>query len=309
MPVPDFQLLMLPVLRAVDDGETYTNAQINERVAGTLSLTAEDLAEMLPSGRAKLYYNRCGWAKQYLVWACCLAQPKRALYTITDRGRQILSANLESLTVTYLKQFPELNEFLKPAKHKDSTGANELEDLESSDVDPIERIETGYQQMRDQLTKSLLTQVMACSPEFFEQLVVDLLVAMGYGGSRADAGQAVGGSGDGGIDGVIKEDRLGLDAVYIQAKKWSTVVGRPVVQGFAGALDGKKARRGVFITTSSFTKEASDYAAMVEKSIVLVDGPALAELMIDFRVGVTEVATYAVERLDADYFDGGSAPV
>lgn len=303
MPVPDFQSLMLPVLHAVEDGETYTNAQVNERVAEALLLTADDLSEMLPSGRAKLFYNRCGWAKQYLVWACCLSQPKRAHYTITDRGRQILAANLETLSVAYLKQFPELEAFLKPTKPRGGGDDKGDEKADRSDVDPIEMIESGYQQVRDQLAKSVLEQVKACSPQFFEQLVVDLLVAMGYGGSRADAGQAVGGGGDGGIDGVIKEDRLGLDAVYLQAKRWAGVVGRPVVMGFAGALDGKKARRGVFITTSGFTKEAWEYAALVEKSIVLVDGPTLAELMIDYGVGVTESASYTIKRLDVDYFE------
>lgn len=304
MAVPGFQELMLPALRAVEDGRTYTNAQVNERVAEALALTADDMAEMLPSGRSKLFYNRCGWAKQYLVSALCLAQPKRALYTITDRGREVLAAHPEALTVADLKQFPELEEFLKPTKPQ-LTGTVEPEKAGTGDVDPIEMVESGYQQMRDQLAKSVLEQVAESSPEFFEQLVVDLLVAMGYGGSRADAGQAVGGSSDGGIDGVIKEDRLGLDVVYIQAKRWANVVGRPVVQGFAGALDGKKARRGVFITTSGFTKEALEYAALVEKSIVLVDGPTLAELMIDYGVGVTEVASYTVKRLDADYFEGG----
>jgi len=304
MAVPGFQELMLPALRAVEDGKTYTNAQVNERVAEALSLTADDMAEMLPSGRSKLFYNRCGWAKQYLISALCLTHPKRALYTITDRGREVLAAHPEALTVADLKQFPELEEFLKPTKPQ-VTGTVGPEKAGTGDVDPIEMVESGYQQMRDQLAKSVLEQVAESSPEFFEQLVVDLLVAMGYGGSRADAGQAVGGSSDGGIDGVIKEDRLGLDAVYIQAKRWANVVGRPVVQGFAGALDGKKARRGVFIRTSGFTKEALEYAALVEKSIVLVDGPTLAELMIDYGVGVTEVASYTVKRLDADYFEGG----
>jgi restriction system protein len=304
MAVPGFQELMLPALRAVEDGKTYTNAQVNERVAEALSLTADDMAEMLPSGRSKLFYNRCGWAKQYLISALCLTHPKRALYTITDRGREVLAAHPEALTVADLKQFPELEEFLKPTKPQ-VTGTVGPEKAGTGDVDPIEMVESGYQQMRDQLAKSVLEQVAESSPEFFEQLVVDLLVAMGYGGSRADAGQAVGGSSDGGIDGVIKEDRLGLDAVYIQAKRWANVVGRPVVQGFAGALDGKKARRGVFIRTSGFTKEALEYAALVEKGIVLVDGPTLAELMIDYGVGVTEVASYTVKRLDADYFEGG----
>lgn len=226
MAVPGFQELMLPVLQAVQDGKTYTNAQVNDRVAEALLLGPDDLVELLPSGGAKLFYNRCGWAKQYLVWAQCLIQPKRAQYTITDRGRQVLEACPQGVSVAYLKQFPELMAYLKPSKSSNGEDVDEPDEGDwASEKDPIELLESGYQQMRTQLTASLLQQVKSCSPSFFEQLVVDLLVTMGYGGSRKDAGQAVGGSGDGGIDGIIKEDPLGLEAVYIQAKRWQGSVG------------------------------------------------------------------------------------
>jgi len=302
--VPDFQSMMLPVLRAVQDGKTYTTSEVNQQVAVDLKLTDSDLAELLPSGKSKLYYNRVGWSKQYLVKAGLLAQPKRALYTITDRGRETLAANPNGITVSYLKQFPEFKEFYEQPKQNDPPTSNKASEVKDSDKDPIEMVETGYQQMRAELAKSLLSQVKACPPEFFEQLVVDLLVAMGYGGSRADAGQAVGGSGDGGIDGIIKEDRLGLDAVYIQAKRWEGSVGGPVVQAFAGSLMGHGASKGVMITTSRFTAGAQTFVEKLEKKIVLIDGPRLAEFMIDFGIGVTEVASYSVKRLDTDYFEG-----
>ncbi len=167
---------------------------------------------------------------------------------------------------------------------------------------PEDHIALGYQQIREALAADLLRSIKECAPDFFEQLVVDLLLAMGYGGSRQDAGQAVGRGGDGGIDGIIKEDRLGLDAIYIQAKRWEGVVGRPEIQKFAGALQGQRARKGIFLTTSSYTKEAREFAASIDSKIILIDGEALASLMIDYGVGVTDVASYLVKRVDSDYF-------
>lgn len=177
-----------------------------------------------------------------------------------------------------------------------------LDSNSEAELPPDEQLLRSYRQLRRSLAEDLLDRVKAAPPEFFEQLVVDLLVAMGYGGSHEDAGQAIGGSGDGGIDGIIKEDRLGLDFVYIQAKRWENVVGRPQIQGFAGSLDGQRARKGVFITTSSFTSQARDYVSLIEKRIVLVDGEELAELMLDYGIGVTEIASYKVHRVDLDYF-------
>ena len=304
MAVPDFQSLMVPVLKACADGTTIKAAEVSHRVATALSLTEADLAELLPSGKGKLFYDRAAWARSYLTHAGLLRQPKRAFYEITDRGRQALAANLDRIDTKYLKQFPEFQVFIAPSKPAGTTGdGTKGTDHGDSDQSPLEMIEGGYASMRAELAANLIDQVKACSPEFFEQLVVDLLVAMGYGGSRADAGHAVGGSGDGGIDGIIKEDRLGLDAIYLQAKRWEANVGRPTVQSFAGSLDGQQARRGVMITTSQFTQEAHDFVAKIEKKIVLIDGPRLAELMIDFGIGVTEVASYSIKRLDSDYFE------
>jgi restriction system protein len=298
MAVPDFQSLMIPVLEACADGITIRAGEVSNRVAKALSLTEADLAELLPSGKAKLFYNRTGWARSYLLKAGLLSQPKHAFYQITDRGRQTLAAGLDRIDIKYLEQFPEFLANSKPPDTDD--GTVDPIDLEKN---PLEMIEGGYASIRAELAADLISQVKTCSPEFFEQLVVDLLVAMGYGGSRADAGHAVGGSGDGGIDGIIKEDRLGLDAVYIQAKRWESSVGGPVVQAFAGSLMGQKASKGVMITTSHYTKDAQAYVEKIEKKIVLIDGPRLAELMIDFGIGVTEVASYSIKRLDSDYFE------
>jgi restriction system protein len=302
MAVPDYQSLMIPVLKACADGTTVRASEVSKRVATALSLTESDLAELLPSGKAKLFSNRAGWARTYLLKAGLLSQPKRAFYQITDRGRQPLAAGLDKIDAKYLKQFPEFLAFIAP--HGPAGDGDEGDTVGPSyPKDPLEMIEGGYASIRAELAVDLISQIKACSPEFFEQLVVDLLVAMGYGGSRADAGHAVGGSGDGGIDGIIKEDRLGLDAVYIQAKRWEGNVGGPVVQAFAGSLMGQKASKGVMITTSHYTKDAQAYVEKIEKKIVLIDGPRLAELMMDFGIGVTEVASYSIKRLDSDYFE------
>lgn len=300
MPVPDFQSLMLPVLREVADGTTRKASDIGDSVAKKLRLTDADLEQRQASGQT-VFYNRSRWALSYLFRAGLLARPERARYRITERGLEALANVPDRLTIKYLKQFPEYQWLAKDSPAKDSNA-----DLESTtDSTPSELIEGGYEILRAELAASILEQIAACSPAFFEQLVVDLLLAMGYGGSMADAGSAVGQSGDGGIDGIIKEDRLGLDAVYIQAKRWQGTVGSPVVQGFAGSLDGRRAKKGVLITTSQFSPEAHRFVASIEKRIVLIDGSHLADLMIDYGVGVTEVATYSVKRLDADYFENG----
>jgi len=304
MPVPDYQSLMLPVLQAVSDGEVHKVAEIHEAVAQSLSFSNEDLKELLPSGKQTTFVNRATWAMTYMKQAGLLTRPKRAHYEITERGRDALASGLDRITVKYLSQYPEFLEF-KKRTHPKTSGAGSGEGTTLSEMTPSDMIEGGYQTLRAELGLLLLDQVKACSPAFFERLVVDLLVAMGYGGSRVDAGKAVGRSGDGGIDGIIKEDRLGLDAVYIQAKRWESVVGSDRVQAFAGSLQGHKARKGVIITTSHFSPSAKTYVDRIETRIVLIDGPRLAELMMDFGIGVTQEATYSVKKLDADYFEGG----
>ena len=198
----------------------------------------------------------------------------------------------------------EFKEFRQPSRRN---GGDQSEDHAEIDAEavrtPREVMESGYQEMRRDLSQELLNRIKSSPPRFFEQLVVDLLVAMGYGGSRIDAGEAVGQSGDGGVDGIIKEDKLGLDAIYLQAKRWENTVGRPVVQAFAGSLDGYRARKGVLITTSQFSPDAKDYVSRIEKKIVLIDGEELAKLMIDYNIGVATDAAYEIKRLDTDYFE------
>jgi restriction system protein len=232
-----------------------------------------------------------------------LERTGRGKYRITERGLDVLKSNPPSISTKFLMQFPEFIAF-QNASRQGAKQAKELESLEAVESEtPEEILETSYQSLRRNLAQEILERVKECSPRFFETLVVDLLVAMGYGGSRKDAGQAVGQSGDGGIDGIIKEDKLGLDAVYIQAKRWdNSTVGRPDLQKFVGSLAGRKARKGVFITTSQFSDEARKYVDGLEMKIVLIDGEELAQLMIDHGVAVTELATYVVKKIDLDYF-------
>lgn len=303
MSIPDYQSLMLPVLVAVSDGLTHKGSAIAASVAAALQLGEDDLAQMNLGSKQTTFFNRTNWAMTYLTQAGLLKRPKRGLYEITERGRGALNSGLDRITVGYLNQFPEFLDFKNRthAKTAKAVGATEVVETEGT---PTEQMEAGYLTLRAELAESLLEQVLSCSPAFFEQLVVDLLVAMGYGGSRVDAGKAVGGTGDGGIDGVIKEDRLGLDEVCIQAKRFTdTTVGRDTVQAFAGSLEGRRASKGVFITTSQFSKQAEEYVSKISKRIILIDGRRLAELMMDYGIGVSGVATYTVQRLDADYFD------
>ena len=301
MPIPDYQSIMLPLLQHLKDGQTRSIRELADELADEFGLSTAEREELLPSGRQPTFRNRVGWARTYLSKAKLLERVARGQYRISERGSQVLLSSPQRIDNAYLTQFPEFNEFRTRApQQRRATRASE----EPTDADepPQEMIDRSYQELREQLAQDLLDEVKSSPPEFFEQLVVDLLVAMGYGGSRLDAGQAVGGSGDGGIDGIIKEDRLGLDAVYVQAKRWENSVGRPVVQGFAGSLEGHRARKGVMITTSNFSKDAQHYVGMIEKRIVLIDGEQLAQLMIDHGIGVSEVQSYTIYRIDSDYF-------
>lgn len=302
MPLPDFQSFFLPVLQCVADGNEHTTAELRQRIAADLKLTPEDIAEKLPSGAQTVFASRVAWACVYLTKAGALERPKRAVFRITGRGRELLALKLERLTVRVLYQYPEFLAF-----HKGQRGGTEAEDTqelkEERNLTPEEQLAEAYKVLRESLANDILETVKNASPRFFEELVVDLLVSMGYGGSVEDAGKAVGRSGDGGIDGIIKEDKLGLDVVYVQAKRWSNSVGRPVVQAFAGSLEGFRARKGVLITTSYFSQDALEYVRMIEKRIVLIDGKQLADLMIDHDIGVNTLHTYKIKRLDTDYFE------
>ncbi len=305
MPIPDYQSAMLPLLKLVADGREYKFNDLVEILSEQFHLTEEEKSELLPSGQSFLFGNRVGWARTYLKKAGLLDSPKRAMIVITKRGKDVLKQKPNQINVRYLKQFPEFVEF-QTAKRPESNSEeiSQTKDEVSAQT-PDETLESVYQSIRKALSQDLLSKIVSLSPAFFEKLVVELLVKMGYGGSIKDAGKAIGKSGDEGIDGTIKEDKLGLDVIYIQAKRWApgNVVGRPELHKFVGALAGQGAKKGVFITTSSFTKEARDYAPRNETKIVLIDGEELTQLMIDYNLGVTVQQTYEIKRMDNDYFD------
>jgi restriction system protein len=293
---------MLPLLRHVSDKGEHKFRDIVEELAKQFKLTDEERRDLLPSGIQPIFQNRVGWAKTYLKKAGLVDTPRRATITITNRGLETLERNLDSINVKFLRQFPEFVEFQTAKQVEGETEREEETTEEQSIQTPEETLEEAYQKIRKSLAQDLINRVKTLSPAFFERVVVELLVRMGYGGSIKDAGKAIGKSGDEGIDGTIKEDKLGLDIIYIQAKRWNNVVGRPELQKFVGALAGQGAKKGIFITTSTFTKDALDYVPKNETKIVLIDGGELAQLMIDHNLGVTSVNSYEVKRIDSDYF-------
>ncbi|MFM6050669.1 MAG: restriction endonuclease [Sphaerospermopsis kisseleviana] len=294
---------MLPLLQYAGDGKEHSLRDAITFLADVFNLSDEERKELLSSGQQAVFDNRVGWARTHLKKAGLLESPKRGFFQITNRGKEILKQNNPEINVKFLNQFPEFIEFKTIKKDNDKSVSEIMEDSEILETTPQESIEFGYQKIRKELELELLNRVKSCSPDFFERLVVDLLVKMGYGGSRRDAGRAIGKAGDGGIDGIIKEDKLGLDIVYIQAKRWdNTVVGRPEIQKFVGALHGQRARKGVFITTSKFSQDAREYVSIIDSKIVLIDGQELAQLMIDNHVGVSTVSIYEIKKIDSDYF-------
>jgi restriction system protein len=302
--IPDYQSLMLPLLRLVSDKQEYRYRDLIDKLALEFKLTDEERKEPLASGNQAIFDNRVGWAKTYLKKAGLIDAPKRATFVITELGLQTLKKNPDRIDAKYLRQFPAFLEFIHAGK-TESEGEEEAISQEITEQTPEENLDKAYQRIRKSLADELLAKVIDLSPAFFERLVIELLVKMGYGGSIKDAGKAIGKSGDEGIDGTIKEDRLGLDIIYVQAKRWKTgnVVGRPEIHKFVGALAGQGAKKGIFITTSSFTKEALDYAPKNETKIVLIDGERLAQHMIDFNIGCTTQQIYELKRIDSDYFD------
>jgi len=285
MAIPDYQKIMLPLLRFAGDGKEHSSQDAVEFLADQFKLTEEDRRDFFSERRIPRFAARVGWARSYLKKAGLLEVSRRGDLRITPRGLDVLKNSPPEINLSFIKAL------VKPDDAPpDPEGP------------PEEQLERAYQKLRDNLSGEILQAIKGCSPRFFERLVVDVLVGMGYGGTQQDAGKAVGRSGDNGVDGIIKEDRLGLDRIYIQAKRWDGVVGRPEIQKFAGALAGHKARKGVFITTSNFSKEAVDYAANIETRIVLIDGETFAQLMIDHNVGVSLVASYDIKKMDLDYF-------
>lgn len=302
--IPDYQSIMLPLLMLVSDKKEYKYRELIENLALEFKLTDEERKELLASGNQPIFDNRVGWAKTYLKKAGLIDSPSRATFVITELGLKVLGKNPERIDAKYLRQFPAFLEFIHPDKNEiesEETGLSQ----DTLNRTPEENLDKAYQQLRKSLASELLNKVIDLSPAFFERLVIDLLVKMGYGGSIKDAGKAIGRSGDEGIDGTIKEDKLGLDIIYVQAKRWKqgNVVGRPEIHKFVGALAGQGAKKGIFITTSSFTKEAVDYTPKNETKIVLIDGERLAQHMIDYNIGCSVQQIYELKRIDSDYFD------
>jgi len=307
MAIPDYQTLMLPVLKVGGDGQEHRIGDIVNQLARDFGLTEEELQQILPSGRQATFANRVGWAKTYLVQAGLLEATKRAHFKITDRGKKCLAEGPRRIDVEYLSQFPEFVQFKERGRvpgTEASTNASETPRVTVQSETPDELLRSTVKQIETALKKELLDRILAAPPAFFESLIVALLLAMGYGGSREEAGKIVGRSGDGGIDGVIDQDALGLDRVYVQAKRYATdnAVSEPEIRAFSGSLGAAKANKGVFVTTSFFTQPAQNFAERHPFKIVLIDGERLAALMIRHNVGVRIDETLYLKKMDEDFF-------
>ena len=304
MPVPDFQTLMLPVLVLAGDGADHSVREATAHLAARFELTGEERDELLPSGRQRRFSNRVAWAVGYLKQAGLLASPARGQFKVSQEGLELLKAPPDRITIRFLSdRYPSFREFRARAGKLSSPktgGPAEGGDDET----PEELMESAARTLQAALERDVLERVKGASPAFFEQLVLRLLVAMGYGGGLEDRGEHLGRGGDEGVDGVINEDMLGLERIYLQAKKYTDqTVGRPGIQGFAGSLEGQRAQKGVFITTSHFTRDAEDYVGRIAKRIVLINGRDLARLMIEHGVGVTSLKTYSILGIDDSFFD------
>lgn len=299
MAIPDFQSVMRPVLAVVGDGLPISLKALRERVTEQFQLTEVERHEMLPSGQQTVINNRIGWARTYLNKAGLLSIPSKGLVQITERGREVLESGPQRITIGWLKRYPEFGAF-HGARQNNDAPITQAEPVE--DITPDEQLNQAHQALMLSLADELLTQVRGASPTFFEQLVVDLMIAMGYGGSRKEAGRATQQTNDDGIDGIIKEDKLGLDVIYLQAKRWSNTVHRPEIDKFIGALTRQRARKGVFITTSDFSAGAREAALGLDIKVVLIDGVELARLMVENNLGCNVKQVYEVKQIDSDYF-------
>ncbi|HUT96718.1 MAG TPA: restriction endonuclease [Dehalococcoidales bacterium] len=300
MAIPDYQTLMLPLLRLAGDNREHSIREAIDRLSNEFKLTDDEKKELLPSGKQEIFDNRVGWARTYLKKAGLIEITRWGYFRITERGIELLKKNVPKIDVRLLYRYPEFREF--KSYKLESKEMGEVEKGEGGGT-PKEELENAYQKITNELAKDLLQELKTVSPTQFEHIVIDLLVKMGYGGSYKDAAKAIGGVGDGGVDGVISEDRLGLSTIYVQAKRWQNKnVGHPEIRDFSGALDLKHAEKGVFITTSGFNKDACEGAGRSSKRIILIDGSQLAKLMIEYNVGVTSEDTLKVQRIDKDYF-------
>jgi len=304
MPVPAFQKWLYPLLKKVSDGNVHFRKDLYISLADEMGLSPEDKNELLNSGRQLVYRNRIGWAQTYLKKAGLLKSTGKSQIQITDKGLEVIKSDIREINIKFLQQFPEFLEFQKNKQNIDDSEIIQSQtDIGISEETPEDAMKRFHNELQEELVGEILERIKSSPPVFFERLVVDLLLKMGYGGSREDAGKVIGKSGDGGIDGVINEDRLGLDTVYIQAKRWEGNVGRPIIQAFAGSLEGARAKKGIVITTSSFAPNALEYVKNIEKKIVLIDGRQLASLMIEFKLAVTTEYKYEINKIDNDYFE------
>lgn len=303
MAIPDYQSLMLPVLRATSDGLEHQMREIISLLIDRYDMTEEEKTRLLPSGAANVFGSRVAWAKTYLKQAGLLSSPRRGVFVITAGGKELLAKNPLSIDNNTLNSYKDFRDFRERSRSADNDVVSEPVAELPLEQTPEDAMAAAYKRLRNELETELLEQVGKASPAFFEQLVVDLVVAMGYGGSRQDAGRAIGKSGDGGVDGVIKEDKLGLDAIYLQAKRWEATVGRPEIQKFAGALQGLRATKGIFITTSNYSREALEYVQQIPSKIILIDGKTLVRYMVEHNVGVSTVGRYEIKNVDSDYFE------
>jgi restriction system protein len=307
MAIPDFQSIMLPLLKYISDGKEHNSKEVTQALANEYNLTKEERNELLPSGKSKTFTNRVAWAKAHLLSAGLIKSIKRGYYRISESGMEVLSKKPDQINMKYLDQFRDYKNWRKGDNNKkdDKKSEDKSETIESfQEKTPDEIIKEAHIELRQKLIQEVLTELKNCSPRYFERVVLDLLVKMGYGGSFDDAASMTSVTGDEGIDGEIKEDKLGLDTIYIQAKKWENMVGRPEIQKFLGALMGKNASKGVFITTSDYSKNAREFIKQIGgKKIVLIDGTQLAEYMIDHDLGVSISETIYIKTLDTDYFN------
>lgn len=302
MPIPDFQTLMRPLLDLHSDAQEHINRDLVNALAQKFSVTEDERRQMLPSGRAKLFDNRVGWAKNYLVKADLLSSPRRAISVITAEGARVFRQHSGPINIRFLSDLAESRPKPEKAIIEKADADSQMATPEETES-PEEAFDNSYVKIRTQVEREIIEKILANPPSFLERVIVDLVVKMGYGGTHKDAGEAIGRSGDEGIDGIIKEDPLGLDIIYLQAKRYEGTVGRPEIQKFAGALQGQRANKGIFITTSTYSKEAKEFVAKIGTKIILIDGPMLARLMFDYGIGVAVNAVYEVKKVDLDYFE------
>lgn len=302
MAIPGYQDFMYPFLKQLGDGKEYQLQELYTLLTNYYQLTDEEVGELIPSGKQTLLHNRIGWARTYLSKSGLIKVVRRAVFKITDEGLKVLQdPKIDSINSKFLRQYNSFNVFV----NKTSVIKNDENEVDDNEQTPLEQIGHNYNILKNELQDLILEKILECSPAFFERLIVELIVAMGYGGSVKDAGQAIGKSGDEGIDGIIKEDVLGLDMIYLQAKRWKveSTVPRPEIQKFVGSLVGKKASKGIFITTTTFTKESKKYVDAIDKRIILIDGQELTDLMFKYNVGVTMEDVYVVKKIDMDFFE------